>query len=79
MSERMTTALKLFASHVVLISGITAATFIMKQNTFLSLFIAQTSLFILYFTGYWEFFGTGLKTGFLLVIEILLIVSARNF
>jgi hypothetical protein len=76
MSERMTTVLKLFASHVGLISGITAATFIMKQNSFLSLLIAQTSLFILYFTGYWEFFGSGLKTGFLLVIEILLIVSA---
>lgn len=76
MNERGITAVKLIATHLVLVSGLTAATFFIKQDAYLTLIITQTVLLILIFTGYWEFFRPGFKSGFVLMIEILLVISA---
>jgi hypothetical protein len=75
MGERSRIALKLIATHLVFISGLTAATFFIRQDNYMTLYIAQTFLIILFFAGYWEFFSSGFKSVFLLMIEIVLIIS----
>jgi hypothetical protein len=75
MSERTVIALKLVLTHIVLIPLLLVVSFILKRQVFLSCSIIQTILLILYFTGYWEFFGLRLKVIYSVIIELILLLE----
>jgi hypothetical protein len=73
MNERTQIEFKLLASHIILPVGCTVLSFLITQDGFLTLGISQTLLFILFFAGYWEFFGQKFRWIFLFVMELLLV------
>jgi hypothetical protein len=73
MTERIQIAAKLLASHVVLIICLIILSIITKKDAFLFISISQTILIILYFSGYWEFFGLRFKKYFSGLVELTLI------
>jgi hypothetical protein len=74
MNERFVTSLKLITSHIVLILLLLAVSGTLSNDGFLPLIITQTVLPILYFSGYWEFFGLRFRRIFCGGIELILIV-----
>ena len=60
-------------SHVILIIVLISITVFNSKDEFLLLSITQTVLLILFFTGYWEFFGLRFKTIFCSFLEIVLL------
>jgi hypothetical protein len=75
MSERNQIALKLVLTHIILLPAIIFASLILNREVFLSISIIQTILIILYFSGYWEFFGFTFRVSYSLLIEILLLIE----
>jgi hypothetical protein len=73
MTERIQIAAKLLASHLVLIICLIILSIITKKDAFLFISISQTILIILYFSGYWEFFGLRFKRCFSGLVELTLI------
>jgi hypothetical protein len=71
MSERIQIALKLVLTHIVLLPVLLLASFFLKRDAFLSIPIVQTILIILYFSGYWEFFGFRFRARYFALIEVL--------
>ena len=61
MNERFIASFKLISSHIVLILLLLVASRFLSDYGFLLLIITQTVLLILYFSGYWEFFGLRFK------------------
>jgi hypothetical protein len=74
MNERFITSLRLIFSHTVLILLLLVASRFLSNYGFLLLIITQTVLLILYFSGYWEFFGMRFKRIFCSGIELILLV-----
>lgn len=73
MTERTLLAIKLIVSHIIIIIGLTVSSFLIHSDSFLLLTMTQTVLSILYFTGYWEFFGIRFKHVFCGFIQIALL------
>lgn len=74
MTERKTIVTKLIATHVVLLPALLMITAIFGNYEFLLLGIDQTILFILFFAGYWEFFGLLFNRIFLVLCQIIILV-----
>ncbi len=74
MSKRYQIAIKLIASHIVLIISLIFISIFTTNEAFLSISITQTALFILFFAGYWEFFGLKFKKYLFAMSELLLIL-----
>ena len=72
-NERFQMGLKLILSHILLILGLLVTSFLFQKNDFSLLLIAQTLLLIIFFAGYWEFFGLRFKYLFCLAIEFIII------
>jgi hypothetical protein len=74
MNDRFITALKLTTTHIILILVLLVASGSLSDSGFLFLLITQTVLLILYFSGYWEFFGLRFRRIFCGGIELILLV-----
>lgn len=74
MNERLQIAVKLIASHIVLIFCLIIFSILSTNDRYLSISISQTTLIILFFSGYWEFFGIRFKKLFCMLIQILIIL-----
>jgi hypothetical protein len=75
MSERTQIAFKLVLTHIILLPALILVSFTLKRDGFLSISIIQTILIILYFSGYWEFFGFTFRISYSAVIEALLLIE----
>jgi hypothetical protein len=73
MKERTQLSLKLIVSHIVLIIGLITLSIFQTNYPFFALAITQTVLCILYFSGYWEFFGLRFKKIFCVAIELIIL------
>jgi len=73
MNERSKIAIKLIASHIVLLLVLILFSIILTNDRFLSLSITQTVLIILYLAGYWEFFGIKFRKLFCLTSQVAII------
>lgn len=74
MTERKILATKLIATHVLLLPMLLTLTIIYRNYKILLLGIDQAILLILYFAGYWEFFGTRFKHAFLALCQVFIVV-----
>ncbi len=72
MNERNLIASKLISSHIILPIGLCACTLFINSDAFLFYSITQSVIFILFYTGYWEFFGLLFKKIFFTAIEFIL-------
>jgi len=81
MAERKSILIKLFSSHLVLLPVLLIITLVFKQIGGALLLIDQTLLVLLFWAGYWEFFGIRFKRMFLILcqISILLLFIGRMF
>ncbi len=79
MPERILIALKLVLTHILLLPVLISVSFLLNREIFLLIFIIQTILIILYFSGYWEFFGFLFRNIYFIIIEagLLLILILR--
>jgi len=75
MNERTQILIKLITSHIILIIGLIFISVYATKATFLFLSITQTVLCILYFAGYWEFFGQRFRKFFSASIEFLILLA----
>ena len=75
MNERNQLFFKLIVSHFVLPLITIALSFIFRKDFFLFLTISQTLLIIVLLAGYWEFFGLLVKRLFIVVSEIMILIS----
>lgn len=73
MTERTLLAIKLIVSHIVLILGLTVCSIFVQNDAFLLLTITQTVLSIIFFAGYWEFFGIRFRYVFCAIIQLFLL------
>ena len=73
MKERTQLAIKLIGSHIILVIGLIIISIFQTNYPFFALAITQTALCILYFAGYWEFFGLTFKKIFCVVIELIIL------
>ena len=71
--ERIQLAFKLIFSHLVIIPIILGSSLFIGNDLFLILSITQTVLLILFFSGYWEFFGLTFRLIYCACIEAILI------
>jgi hypothetical protein len=74
MNERFQIAVKLIASHFVLVICLILLSIISTNDAFLSLSISQTILIILFFSGYWEFFGIRFRKYFCMAVQFIIIL-----
>jgi hypothetical protein len=74
--ERTQITVKLLIMHIGLGIGLVFVSLFMSKSTILLLSITQTILLILFFAGYWEFFGIRFKRLFCSVVEAAIIFSA---
>ena len=74
MNERIQIAAKLLASHIILIICLIFLSILTTKDAFLFISISQTVLIILYFSGYWEFFGIRFQKYFCGLVELFLIL-----
>lgn len=75
MNQRTKIAIRLIATHLLLIIALICASAFVKGEAFLVLSISQTILLILYFTGYWEFVGLRFKNIFCVLMEVLILLT----
>jgi hypothetical protein len=73
MNERFQIAIKLIASHIILIVCLILFSIASTNDKYLSVSISQTALIILFLSGYWEFFGIRFRKLFCSVIQMLII------
>ena len=78
MNERTQIAFKLILVHLVLPAGLISAFFFISNDAYLLFCIAQTYLFILFLSGYWEFFGNLFKMLFFSFCELILFFLLVN-
>jgi hypothetical protein len=74
-TEKVQIAFKLISSHIILIPVLIIASLFIKSDDFLLLSISQTILIILFFTGYWEFFGLRFRIIYSLFMELFLLIA----
>ena len=74
MNERLQIAAKLLTSHIILIICLIFLSILTIKDAFLFISISQTVLIILYFSGYWEFFGIRFKNYFCVLVELFLVL-----
>ena len=74
MTERTQITLKLILSHIILPIGLVVYLFFITNDVYLFCTITQTVFFILYFAGYWEFFGLSFKRLFMASLELALLL-----
>jgi hypothetical protein len=74
MKERTSLIIRLIATHIILIPVFIAISCLVPSNIILAAAIIQISTLIIFLTGYWEFFTTGFRTLYVLLIEILLLI-----
>ena len=74
MNERTLIAVKLISTHILLLPLIISFSFFCTRDSYLLVSIIQSALLILFFTGYWEFFGLQFRLTYALLIEFLLFV-----
>ncbi len=72
MNLRIKISFRLIVTHIVLIVGLVVASLLVTNCDFLFLSITQTVLLIVYFSGYWEFFGLKFKRIFFSITELVL-------
>jgi hypothetical protein len=77
-NERSVLILKLVSSHIALPVLLTAATFWIRGNAFLVNVITQTVVLIIFFAGYWEFFGLRFRRVFLALFEFVLVLQLAD-
>ncbi len=75
MKERNTITIKLLASHILLIPVLLIAPVLADINPLASVIIPQTILLILFFAGYWEFFGIRNKWLICMLFEAGILIS----
>jgi hypothetical protein len=75
MNERTLIAVKLIGSHLGVIAWLVLLSTYATNDDFLVLSITQTALGLLYFAGYWEFFGLRFKKFFCAFIEVLIVAA----
>jgi hypothetical protein len=75
MNQRTKIAIRLISTHLLLIMALICASAFVKGDAFLFLSISQTTLLILYFTGYWEFVGRRFKNIFCVLMEALILLT----
>jgi hypothetical protein len=73
MRERTPLAFKLIGSHIILIIVLIIFSILPTNYPFFALGIVQTLLAILYFAGYWEFFGLRFKKVFCGLSELIIL------
>lgn len=73
MKERTQLIFKLFGSHIILVAVLIFISVSTDNYPYFLLSISQTLLFILYFSGYWEFFGLRFKVLFAALMELLIL------
>jgi hypothetical protein len=73
MKERTQIAIKLIATHIIFIIGLIIISIFQTNYPYFALTITQTALCILYFAGYWEFFGLRFKKIFCGCIELIIL------
>jgi hypothetical protein len=74
MNDRFKIGIKLIVSHIFLVTGLLIVSAFIPDCNFMFILIAQTVLLILYFAGYWEFFGLKFKWIFCSSLELVLIM-----
>ena len=72
MTPRTKIAVKLLASHIFLSAGLVIAAVFVRNCDFLLVPVAQTVLLLVYFAGYWEFFGLRFKNIYFVSLEMVL-------
>lgn len=75
MKERTHLSFKLILSHIILLPLLILISIFIRNDSFLLLSIAQNILIILFFSGYWEFFGLRFKRIFCLSAELLIVLA----
>jgi hypothetical protein len=75
MPERTLIASKLVLTHILLLPVLILVSFILQRDAYLSISIIQTILLILYFSGYWEFFGLRFRIRYSVLIEVILLIE----
>jgi hypothetical protein len=80
MKERNLILIKLVVSHLLLLIGmiILSSIFNDNENSFLLLSITQSILLIVFFAGYWEFFGIKFKWIFFVSAETIIFILLIN-
>ena len=76
MNERTQLILKLILSHFVLPVLIISASFLLRNDGYLSIGISQTIIVIIILSGYWEFFTSKFKYAYFIIYEALILTSA---
>lgn len=74
MTDRFLIGIKLIASHIILIVCLVVMSMAFTRDAFLSLSISQTVLVILFFSGYWEFFGIRFRKYFYTIFQAVIIL-----
>ena len=74
MNERTLIAAKLISTHILLLPLLISVSFFSTSDSYLLVSIIQSALLILFFAGYWEFFGLQFRVTYTLLIELLLFV-----
>ena len=75
MPERTQIAFKLISSHIILLPVLILSSLFTGLNGFLTISVVQTILLILYFSGYWEFFGLRTRIIYSALMELLLLAE----
>ena len=75
MRERTQVALKLVVTHIILVPALILSTFIAGWYGFLTISMIQTIMLILYFSGYWEFFGLRFRVIYSVIMELFLFIE----
>jgi biotin carboxyl carrier protein len=75
MNERQSLIARLVLTHLALPLGLAAVAFLLNSDAFLFNVIAQTTLLIVFFAGYWEFFPRRFRYYFSIGLEAVLIVQ----
>jgi len=75
MEEKNQILLKLVLTHILLLLGLVFLSLISQKDSFLLISITQSTLLIILFAGYWEFFSIKFKWIYCLSIEILIFIS----
>ena len=74
MKERTVLSLKLITSHILLLPFLLLIGELFKSISIYLFLIVQTLLILVYYTGYWEFFGLKFRVYYFILIEFLLAI-----
>jgi len=74
MKERTALIVKLLLSHILLLPGLISISVISPRLSIPICMLVQILLLIIFFTGYWEFFGTKFRIFYTFLVELIIIV-----